>query len=348
MTTVPQAPLESDRPDAPMVAHAPPSGIAAHAASVPLAPAGPQIPGAPPADERVGTVLADRVCTKCYFNLVSQPVIRERHYGLLVIRCPECGTLASVQEYPHLSRWSRRVIAIFVMAWFAFLLLSLMASGFVMQSASESLVTLASEPGAQKLAEAHLEFQKRKAELQYPQPAQQPNNWYVNQQASVWSYIDPLFIEMYDAGAFFEQAGGWSAIWGRRLYVQWALGALASAIIGMCWSVVLPHAKRWKRLLVVGPILGAAWVMGLLDSPSTAWMPAGGWQYANYLVQSQISTTVEVLATATFAVPLVLGVYLGRGVARLGARMLLPPKFREPVHFLWLADGYKPPRPRGA
>ena len=60
-------------------------------------------------DERVGTVLTDRVCTRCYFNLVSQPVIRERHYGLLVVRCPECGTLASVQEYPHVIRWADEI-----------------------------------------------------------------------------------------------------------------------------------------------------------------------------------------------------------------------------------------------
>lgn len=46
---------------------------------------------------RVATVTVDRPCSKCGFNLVGQPIIRERHYGLFIARCPECGTVALIR-----------------------------------------------------------------------------------------------------------------------------------------------------------------------------------------------------------------------------------------------------------
>ena len=43
-------------------------------------------------------VTGDRFCTGCNYNLIGQRVVREEHYSLFIVRCPECATVASVQD----------------------------------------------------------------------------------------------------------------------------------------------------------------------------------------------------------------------------------------------------------
>ncbi|MEZ6164498.1 MAG: hypothetical protein R3B67_08695 [Phycisphaerales bacterium] len=44
----------------------------------------------------------------CGFNLYGQSVTREEHYGLAIARCPECGTVAALQQYPVMTHWVNR------------------------------------------------------------------------------------------------------------------------------------------------------------------------------------------------------------------------------------------------
>lgn len=67
---------------------------------------------AAPAEQRVSEIRGDRLCERCGFNLCGQMVLREGHYGLLIARCPECGQVAPMQEYPRRSKWARRVVAV--------------------------------------------------------------------------------------------------------------------------------------------------------------------------------------------------------------------------------------------
>ena len=59
-------------------------------------------------EERVSVTYGDRLCTHCHYNLIGQPVLREPYYSMLIVRCPECGTVAAMQEYPQLGRWANR------------------------------------------------------------------------------------------------------------------------------------------------------------------------------------------------------------------------------------------------
>lgn len=309
----------------------------------------PQIPDTTPVrtagaggEERVGTILADRLCTKCFYNLSGQPVVRARPYDLLVARCPECGTVASLQEYPHLSRWSRRAIVIVALAWFGFLLLSLVASAAYVRQKVDTLTSVAAEPGAMKLAEAHKAWQEQRAALQYPPQPNSYNNWWAQQAPTIYSQIEPVFFDEHPAIAYFDQAGSWGAIWTRRLLVEWGLGIVGCVIMGMFWSVVLPHARRWRRLLVVPVIVGIAAAMALMNSTGTAYA-WGGWNYALYSLQPLIRTPVAFVGIASYAAPIAMGVYLGRPFARWAVRALVPPRLREPLLFLWLNDGLPAP-----
>ena len=63
-------------------------------------------------------VTGDRLCIRCGYNLIGQSILREPHYNLLIARCPECGAVAGVQEYPLLGPWAHRWGMIIAALWF--------------------------------------------------------------------------------------------------------------------------------------------------------------------------------------------------------------------------------------
>ena len=63
-------------------------------------------------------VTGDRICVHCGYNLFGQEIFREEHYSMLVVRCPECATIASVQDNPLVSRWASRWGAVLAALWF--------------------------------------------------------------------------------------------------------------------------------------------------------------------------------------------------------------------------------------
>jgi len=67
--------------------------------------------------ERVAIVSGDRVCGSCGFNLHGQHVVREEHYAMLMVRCPECGQVASLHEYPVLGPWAKRLGFLLAAVW---------------------------------------------------------------------------------------------------------------------------------------------------------------------------------------------------------------------------------------
>ena len=62
-------------------------------------------------------IRTDRPCAGCGFNLFGQPIVREGHYGLVSARCPECGRLAALQEYPALGKWADRWAKLLAATW---------------------------------------------------------------------------------------------------------------------------------------------------------------------------------------------------------------------------------------
>jgi len=101
--------------------------------------------------EPVSYLSGDRFCGQCNHNLVGQPVYRERAYGIIVARCPECGRFAPLQEYPSLGRWGRRlgacVAAIVILVVLLFMassagVLAAMSYGVAMSSQSRVATTV--------------------------------------------------------------------------------------------------------------------------------------------------------------------------------------------------------------
>lgn len=123
------------------------------------------VPG-PATDERVSTLVGDRLCIGCGFNFAGQPVVREPHYRMLIVRCPECGTVASLQEFPVLGKWALRWGSIIAAAWLLAMLLLMLGTAGAIFGMSVGVSTAASSPLTEYLSKEHSGWSKSKREEQ--------------------------------------------------------------------------------------------------------------------------------------------------------------------------------------
>jgi hypothetical protein len=111
--------------------------------------------GTPSADERVSILVGDRLCVTCGFNLAGQSVVREPHYRMLIARCPECATVASLQEFPILGKWAMRWGGVLAAAWFVVMLLLTLGSAGAIFGMSYGVARMDAKPLADFMSKEH-------------------------------------------------------------------------------------------------------------------------------------------------------------------------------------------------
>lgn len=300
----------------------------APAAPPPVAPVG----GGPIAkganDERVSTMLADRACTGCGFNLIGQPIVRERHYGLLIARCPECGTVAALQEYPALGRWANRWAALLAGLWFLFITAGTMAVAGMITGFTHGAGHAASEHVAEVIKQKYIAHETAKGT-----PVDQINWWWIG---------DPLWWQAQDKGQIIAEAGGWRGAvrWGGLAI--WIFAACILVPVGACWAVLMAHRRGIGLVITAAPMLvfaGVFWAMSSLGSST--------FMSVHDLAQRMLWPVVLPMSLLCAAVALFAGVLMGRPLARVVVRATLPPRLRVPLGWLWTCDGLPPPRATG-
>ncbi len=302
-------------------------------------------------EPRVSTLVGDRLCIKCGYNLTGQPVKREAHYDMLIVRCPECATVASLQEYPLLGRWAGRWAMLLAALWFGFVLLLALASAGILYAEADSVAETASRPHAIRLAERqHKWFKEREAQGTLPANAQ----WFLSNPnpPSSYSPVDPTWSSQQDFDAVLAEAGGWAAAADFSALRRWIKLALWAAPIGCFWAIALAHVRR-RRLILFGLILislaGVFALIGHLGQPGRFGMFVGwgwGWTNAITIAQRQIGPPFYAMSLLFSIIPLSLGLVFGRPIVRGLIRALLPPRLRSSLALLWTADGLEPPLPR--
>lgn len=119
----------------------------------------PTPPTQPPSPQRVSVLIGDRFCATCGFNLVGQTVVREPHYHMLMVRCPECGTAAAMQEYPMLGRWANRWARVLAVLLVLVLTAFTIGASFACWGVSMPPVYAMVQPLADRLGEEHVKWQ---------------------------------------------------------------------------------------------------------------------------------------------------------------------------------------------
>ncbi|GIK19114.1 MAG: hypothetical protein DYG93_01530 [Leptolyngbya sp. PLA2] len=296
----------------------------------------------PPAAEtqRVAMLTGDRLCAACGFNLHGQTIVREPHYGMLIVRCPECSGVAALQEYPSLGRWAGRWAGVLAGVWLLLMLGLWTGSAGIISGTSFAVSEAFTRPAALKIASAFVEWASSedvKAQLTAR------NSWATNQTVSHYTWLDEDWLKEQDVRALTAGSGGLADRYDPRAAKGWIGVGIAAFVIGCFWSVALLHAAWHGRAAVAVAIVALA---ALFD-----WMAFSGSQTWGAALASDVARKAfggpVLAATLVFSLlPLLAGMALGRRIARLAVRALLPPRLRGPLAFLWFCDGLTAPKTR--
>ncbi len=280
-------------------------------------------------DPRIAELVGDRLCANCFFNLSGQTIVRERHYGLLMVRCPECGTPAALQEYPLLGKWANRMGYALGGVWTLFMLGLIIACALSIWGMSEMLTQQLSAPYAQYIQK---QWTDHVASNGPPNPYA-----YANTQADQawWESLDKK--ELFVAAGGWKGAIAWSALW-LSVNVLLLVGSLGAAL-----AVATPHV-RWKGriafMVIIGALGGLFWWMS--ESGTQNGYPYYGGYY--WTAWRDLWGIIGPVCLGIGLACLAIGLWAGRPVARMMVRLLLPPRLRGPLAFLWRADGKSMPK----
>lgn len=309
-----------------------------------------------PMGERVSVLLGDRLCVKCGFNLHGQTIAREEHYGMLAVRCPECFTIASLQEYPTLGPWAARFGLVLAVLWAACILAMAFFTGLTFYASAEGIAGVATRPAARQIGLAYAQYREAN-----PEPEDSGTLftygqlWNANSADAAFNYVDPGWLAEQDLDALAANAqGGRYELKALAVTIPLVLG---TAAWGLAWSVLLLHRRLAGRLLAVSMIVvlsTALLVLSHWGSP-TAWDGFGPWSTYSwgmgvpaYNIAARAYGLVPALVVEAIALAaMVPGLIWGRAVARWLVRLLLPPHLRGPLAVLWHVDGLPSPPTRG-
>lgn len=307
--------------------------------------AAPPPPGATshPAEQRISTLVGDRLCIKCGYNLTGQPVLREPHYEMLIVRCPECGTVASMQEYPLLGRWAGRWAALVAALWFIVAFVLLMASAGILLGLGSEVTRIACEPYAGWLSEQQLLWIK----AQDPDSLAQNTTWMLSQPPNPYWRIDQNWWAAQDPAQLLEAAGGWAEAVDFGALVHWVFLTLAAVPMGCFWAVALLHFRKRALFIFALVVVGVAGTFAVIAHFQSPGVQSWYWMTAMAQAQRQIGPPITAMTLVFALIPLSIGLALGRPIVRGLIRALLPPRLRSPLALLWTTQGLTPPHPTG-
>lgn len=301
----------------------------------PLGP--PDIDGAPhnvSPLQRHNVIQADQFCP-CGYNLHGQRVERDERLGFEIVRCPECGQYQPAGHGSTAMRpWLSRLAAGLLVLWILFLL----------------GVTAAAVGTFTAMSFAGVEMQTQWVQFDGRTGRPVDHIWNPDSGAYVYTYLDtgetysnPDEIRM--ETRYLPRNHPWAVAWRENnnrgasgppplAYVLFyaALGAIAFCL-GVGQSAALWHVRGWRQGLPMAVVLLLP--LGFLLVSITG---QNGYTGAAGLVL-KIGVGHLALAGLCYAA----GLITGRPIARFIASLLVPPRPRQSLAFLWHADGKSPP-----
>jgi len=312
-----------------------------------------RVPAEPasPKGERVSLLCGDRPCARCGFNLTGQHVIRESHYRLLVVVCPECGTPAALQEYPLLGKWVARWGAVLAALWVLFVLALLAASVGVSCGFSYMSSEMAGLRFGQFISDQHFEWLKQDPGVRTPSPdatTMASQTSMIQQGAHPDARIDSNWWAAQSVPDLLSKAGGWWAMFDWNVVYAWLGASLPLTAAGIVWSVALSHVRRGRLWIVIPVIYGiaAAILTVVWSSEDSSNRRGWSWTSARELAGGVYFVPAVAMTLVAEMVAVFVGLMAGRPLARGLVRAFLPPRRRAALSFLWTCDLKELPRPR--
>jgi len=276
------------------------------------------------------SIRADRACIKCGFNLFGQEVFKEDHYQLAVTRCPECGTVAALQSYPMMSHWVNRFRALIAGGWvFGLLFVFILQMSFI-GSIADGMSRTASEDFAIQIGEHYFSWAEENEVVvngpfgagvnQYPQWLNIPNDW-------ADDHVDTIYNKMNGQSKQVINEMAWAFV----------PASIAMFLFGVFWSNALLGASRKKAAII--PVLAGVSAVLLMYFPDLNWGLSTTYVQASEIAKEYYSAYLAFFGVLIQLPALLLGVFLGRKIARWIITLTLPPRSRVPFSIFWTRDG---------
>lgn len=269
-------------------------------------------------------ITADRLCRVCGGNLIGCDLSREEHYHLLIARCPQCSAVNSVQTYPHLTEWEvrwRRLIAGF---WFLIAVCLFLFGGFGLFAWSAAVAFEAFDQTGWMLYD-EFEFRTEQSGAET---------------AGVITF-DVWWGERSIREFVAAEMGGWMRVLDDDALSLAAIGVMFATVYGIILSIAMVHRRTRSRLVLCAIQYGVSFAAGVLILLLI--VKAEGVTSEAAVIRGLIIPAALVCG-AVYGGAMLLSVWLGRALLRWLAVVLLPPRLRGPLAFLWTCDGRSLPR----
>ena len=263
----------------------------------------------------IAYIETDRFCDHCGYNLRTQAVRRDERTKLLLCRCPECGRLLAAQDGPTAGRiWLQRLGTLALFFWIMFILSAIFGLGAAQVGLSigtlEELTTYQASSSPQAATSQPAATQR----VIYSQ-----GSTTIIQTLGSSSNVTRVPRQDYEGEILFR-----------------ALVHASSFVLGyvllLLLVVVCHHWRKWTFLLPAVAIPGILTYIGFLV-----------WTF-DYPELADWSLRILLGLNAAFLAGCLAGIVSGRPVTRTMVRLLLPPRLRQVLAFLWLADAKTLPR----
>lgn len=264
----------------------------------------------------VATIETDRFCDGCGYNLRTQPVRRDERTHILIVRCPECGRFAAAADAVTAARpWLHRLATLLLFGWVLFVLW--IATLLCVAQGAITFLTL----------EERTTWEVASTTSAPPTVITLPFNPATTTAATTITLPPPGTTYRLVMSPPDEDDA----------YVI-ALAMAISLLLGFVTATLMVVAMHhWRRWVYVVPVLLIPAVVATIVSTdwNTSAPDLAAW-----------GRPIILMHAACHLAGGLLGVLLGRPFARMLVCVLLPPRVRPALSFLWLAD-HKPPPAAG-
>jgi hypothetical protein len=270
---------------------------------------------------------------------------------MVMVRCPECGTVGPIAEYPIASAAARRFGYLISVVWLVAVLLICLVVGIWAAGAAQLGKNAALDPVALAIAEKFIEYAKADAAKQAQAGVAAANTWSTwaaSQAPSSMVWIDGTWWGTQANQAWLNEARSKHRPFALVLMPMWIRAWVLLLPAGMILACLFPHLRRPALCLVaIGVVIVGAGFLWLLGTGANTWGGMGSWgRLALDLASTVVGFSATAIQLAMLLPSLVVGVCIGRPVARWLIVWLLPPRLRLAYSFLWIADGKPLPKPR--
>lgn len=284
--------------------------------------------------EQSGRLLDDRACAQCAMNLRGQPVERDARTRLHLVTCPACGEREALEAYPFAPPLGAMLRPWLAIAWLV-VMLGLTTTTVIIVGVSAIEIT----NGLMRSVDATISTVLTDGMIA---------EGIARDVAESDRDLRAAYARRVGARHVLDRMGPWPTWFPWWAVVGWAPIGLVFLMIGGVWSILLWGLPLRRRIATMAGLTAITGLLFLSALPPLEPNPYAYVYNAAQVVRPLISWWTYPFVAITIGVLLIVGVAIGRPLARWYVRIMLPPFLGQTLRTLWTNDGRAYPNSRAA